>query len=167
VILHDHEPVLDHGIPGACPPAQSSVITSRIMITAIRAADARRGAVPPRALARFLRLRVFAAWHQWKSLLVGNTASVTLLTWVVMPVVTRALRFWLLPGNGRAGSRLDAIGAAISIAFLAFAAAVVLGLYQRSSGTYPDRLGPASAPPAGPAGLAAGVLAMAGLPRHS
>jgi hypothetical protein len=37
-MFRDHEPVLDHGYPGACAPARSSVITRRTMITALRAA---------------------------------------------------------------------------------------------------------------------------------
>jgi len=36
--LHDHALVLDHGIPGACPPARSSVNTRRTLITALQAA---------------------------------------------------------------------------------------------------------------------------------
>lgn len=60
----------------------------------------------------------------WQSLLLGNVLSVALLTWVVMPVVTRALRFWLSPSRAAAGPRLDALGAAVSIAFLTVAAIV-------------------------------------------
>ncbi|GAB2648300.1 antibiotic biosynthesis monooxygenase [Prescottella soli] len=59
----------------------------------------------------------------WASLLIGNIASVSLLTCVVMPIVTRALRFWLEP-DGPAGRRIDAIGTAVSIGFLAAAAVV-------------------------------------------
>ena len=43
-----------------------------------------------------LTLAISALWPTgplWASLLVGNVASVGLLTWVVMPVVTRALAF--------------------------------------------------------------------------
>lgn len=35
----------------------------------------------------------------WQRLLLGNILSVGLLTWVVMPVVTRALRFWFIPAE--------------------------------------------------------------------
>jgi hypothetical protein len=74
-----------------------------------------------------LTLAVHGAWptaELWVSLLIGNILSVSLLTWVVMPVVTRALRFWLAAEDSRASARLDAIGALVSVAFLAFAAFV-------------------------------------------
>lgn len=60
----------------------------------------------------------------WWSLLLGNVLSVSLLTWVVMPVVTRALRFWLEPDPRAPLARLGAVGAAASIAFLTAAATV-------------------------------------------
>ena len=72
-----------------------------------------------------LTLAIGAIWpgaQLWVSLLVGNILSVSLLTWAVMPVVTRALRFWLAAEDGRAGARLDAAGALVSVAFLTFAA---------------------------------------------
>jgi uncharacterized protein len=60
----------------------------------------------------------------WASLLVGNIASVSLLTWVVMPVVTRALRFWLVPGRAGFTTRTDLAGTVLSIAFLTVAALI-------------------------------------------
>ena len=72
-----------------------------------------------------LTLAISELWKKadlWASLLVGNILSVTLLTWVVMPVVTRALRFWLEPAGMRASARLDVLGALVSVAFLMFAA---------------------------------------------
>jgi antibiotic biosynthesis monooxygenase (ABM) superfamily enzyme len=74
-----------------------------------------------------LTLAISAIWKKaelWESLLIGNILSVSLLTWVVMPVVTRALRFWLVPEDGRGSARLNALGALVSAAFLAFAAFV-------------------------------------------
>ena len=41
-----------------------------------------------------------------------------------MPAVTRALRFWLVPGPQLSQARLDFIGAATAIGFLAIAALV-------------------------------------------
>jgi hypothetical protein len=61
----------------------------------------------------------------WESILLGNIVSVTLLTWVVMPVITRALGFWLVPKPSRGGARLDALGAVVSIAFLTLTALVL------------------------------------------
>jgi uncharacterized protein len=65
----------------------------------------------------------------WATLLVGNICSVSLLTWLVMPLVTRALRFWLAPGprggeGGRGPGRVDTLGAAVSVGFLTVAALV-------------------------------------------
>ncbi len=71
-----------------------------------------------------LTLAISEAWPHgklWETLLLGNVLSVAILTWIVMPfIVTRALRFWLAPRHTSAP--LDAIGAAISIAFLVVAA---------------------------------------------
>jgi antibiotic biosynthesis monooxygenase (ABM) superfamily enzyme len=58
----------------------------------------------------------------WETLLLGNVCSVTLLTFVVMPTVTRALGFWLAPSPARSGPRLDALGAVVSVAFVTVAA---------------------------------------------
>jgi antibiotic biosynthesis monooxygenase (ABM) superfamily enzyme len=74
----------------------------------------------------FLTITIAEIWDGplWATLLIGNVLSVGLLTWVVMPVVTRALRFWLAPAPGHESRRLDAIGAVVSIAFLTLAALV-------------------------------------------
>jgi uncharacterized protein len=60
----------------------------------------------------------------WCELLVSNICSVSLLTWFVMPVVTRALRFWLVPRRRLRQARLDFLGAAASIGFLTLAALI-------------------------------------------
>ena len=60
----------------------------------------------------------------WQTLLLGNALSVPILTWVVMPIVTRGLRFWLVPHPREAGPRLDAIGTAISVGVIVFPAIV-------------------------------------------
>jgi antibiotic biosynthesis monooxygenase (ABM) superfamily enzyme len=60
----------------------------------------------------------------WQALLLGNICSVSLLTWVVMPVVTRSLRFWLAPRDDGPSVRIDVLGAVASIAFLTFAATI-------------------------------------------
>lgn len=67
---------------------------------------------------------LWPAGRLWETLLLGNILSVCLLTWVVMPVVTRALRFWLAPAGGHATRRVDLIGVGVSVAFLAVAALV-------------------------------------------
>jgi antibiotic biosynthesis monooxygenase (ABM) superfamily enzyme len=74
-----------------------------------------------------LTLAISEIWPRgplWATLLIGNVCSVSLLTWVVMPVVTRALGFWLGPGRQAGRARLDVAGAAVSVAFLTIAALV-------------------------------------------
>lgn len=67
---------------------------------------------------------IWPAGPLWATLLVGNICSVSLLTWLVMPVVTRVLRFWLVPGRQMTRARLDFVGAVASIGFLTVAALV-------------------------------------------
>jgi uncharacterized protein len=74
-----------------------------------------------------LTLGLDEAWPDadlWLGLLVGSILSVATLTWVVMPVVTRLLGFWLAPAGPEAGPRREVLGTAVSIAFLTLAAAV-------------------------------------------
>ncbi len=59
----------------------------------------------------------------WSSLLVGNILSVSVLTWVVMPTVTRLLRFWLEP-EPPGSRRNDLVGLVVSVGFLTLAAVV-------------------------------------------
>jgi uncharacterized protein len=65
-------------------------------------------------------------WHTdlWKSLLLGNIMSVTLLTWVVMPVVTKGLRFWLSPAPGAPEPRTNVLGVAAAAGCILIAAVV-------------------------------------------
>jgi antibiotic biosynthesis monooxygenase (ABM) superfamily enzyme len=75
-----------------------------------------------------LTLAISHIWKSgklWETILVSNVCSVSLLTWVVMPVVTRALRFWLTPTPDRVGLRLDVIGTAVSISIVTFIAFVL------------------------------------------
>jgi uncharacterized protein len=60
----------------------------------------------------------------WQSLLLGNILSVALLTWVVMPIVTRVLRFWLSPDQDAKQPQTDLVGLFASTAFLAVAALI-------------------------------------------
>jgi uncharacterized protein len=74
-----------------------------------------------------LSLAISEIWsgaQLWEALLVGNILSVSLLTWVVMPIVTRALGFWLASDRGSSPGRVDLAGAVISIAFLTLAALI-------------------------------------------
>lgn len=64
---------------------------------------------------------VWPAAPLWLSLLVGNIASVALLTWAVMPIVNRCLGFWLRSRDDR---RTDLLGLGCSLGFLTLAAVV-------------------------------------------
>lgn len=74
-----------------------------------------------------LTLGLSALWPTaplWAALLVGNVASVSVLTWVVMPLVTRALGRWLEPAPGAPQPRTDVLGTLVSLGALTVAAAV-------------------------------------------
>jgi uncharacterized protein len=74
-----------------------------------------------------LTLAISEIWPDgplWATLLLGNVLSVSLLTWVVMPIVTRALRFWLAPETDEQYARVATQGAVASAAFLTLAALV-------------------------------------------
>ncbi|MFI9722750.1 antibiotic biosynthesis monooxygenase [Streptomyces sp. NPDC052396] len=47
-------------------------------------------------------------------LFIGNVLSVSALTWLLMPLVNRALAFWLVPGRAR-GRRVHVAGAAVVV----------------------------------------------------
>lgn len=63
----------------------------------------------------------------WKALLLGNFLSVTLLTWVVMPIVTKGLRFWLSPAPSAPEPRTNVLGVVVAVGCI-FIAAVVFWL---------------------------------------
>ncbi|NUW33238.1 antibiotic biosynthesis monooxygenase [Nonomuraea sp. SMC257] len=66
-------------------------------------------------------------WPLYLALFVGNVASVATLTWVLMPLVNRALAWWLRPG---ASARAGAGGALVLVAGYA-ACVAVFGLIAR------------------------------------
>ncbi|MFI2074261.1 MULTISPECIES: antibiotic biosynthesis monooxygenase [Streptomyces] len=62
-------------------------------------------------------------------LFIGNVLSVSTLTWLLMPLVNKALAFWLVPGRAR-GFRVHAAGAlVVALCYLLFI--VVFGLITR------------------------------------
>ncbi|GLZ51933.1 antibiotic biosynthesis monooxygenase [Actinomycetospora sp. NBRC 106378] len=74
-----------------------------------------------------LTLGLSALWPAaplWAALLVGNVTSVSVLTWIVMPLVTRALGRWLEPAPGAPQPRTDVLGTLVSLGVLTVAAAV-------------------------------------------
>jgi antibiotic biosynthesis monooxygenase (ABM) superfamily enzyme len=55
----------------------------------------------------------------WQSALLGTILSVALLTWVVMPVVTRGLRFWLTADPGARQPATDVRGLLVAVGLIA------------------------------------------------
>jgi antibiotic biosynthesis monooxygenase (ABM) superfamily enzyme len=82
------------------------------------------GLYPTVVLLTLVISKLWPGAELWESLLLGNILSVSLLTWVVMPMVTRALRFWLVPDASAVQPRTDTLGTVASIAFLTLAALV-------------------------------------------
>ncbi|MCX4902887.1 antibiotic biosynthesis monooxygenase [Streptomyces sp. NBC_00878] len=51
-------------------------------------------------------------WPGYIGLFIGNVLSVSILTWLLMPLVNRALAFWLVPGRART-ARIHVAGAVL------------------------------------------------------
>jgi antibiotic biosynthesis monooxygenase (ABM) superfamily enzyme len=101
------------GAPDAKPPSSWKTALSVLV-----------GLYPTVVVLTIVISELWESAELWQSLLLGNVLSVCLLTWVVMPVVTRALRFWLAPEPAAAGPRVDVLGTVVSIVFLTLAALV-------------------------------------------
>jgi antibiotic biosynthesis monooxygenase (ABM) superfamily enzyme len=98
------------GSPSAAPPSWKTALSVLV------------GLYPTVVILTIAISELWKSASLWQSLLVGNILSVALLTWVVMPVVTRALRAWLAPDPHAKQPRTDLIGFVASAAFLALAA---------------------------------------------
>jgi antibiotic biosynthesis monooxygenase (ABM) superfamily enzyme len=81
------------------------------------------GLYPTVVLLTLALARIWPNAPLWGSLLVGNVLSVSVLTWLVMPNVTRILRFWLVP-DPPGSRRNDLVGLGLSLGFLTVAAVV-------------------------------------------
>jgi uncharacterized protein len=66
----------------------------------------------------FAALGVMQAWPPASAMVVNNLITSSMLTWAVMPVVTRFLRFWLRPAYRLPKRQTDVIGAAIVLTAL-------------------------------------------------
>lgn len=67
----------------------------------------------------FGALGLMQSWPRPTSMVVNNLVTSSLLTWLVMPFVTRSLRFWLFPAYRITSTGRDLSGALIVIVALA------------------------------------------------
>ncbi|MGF1570629.1 MAG: hypothetical protein ACFCVD_21575 [Nodosilinea sp.] len=68
----------------------------------------------------FSALGLMQSWPQPTSLVVNNLITSSILTWVVMPIVTRGLSFWLRPAYRLTTLQTNAIGTILVFAALGF-----------------------------------------------
>lgn len=68
----------------------------------------------------FVAFGIMRAWPPASSMLLSNLISSSILTWVVMPLVTRLMRFWLRPAHRIPSRKNDIIGTALVLVALGF-----------------------------------------------
>ena len=61
-------------------------------------------------------LDLMKSWDPASAMLVKNLITTCILTLVVMPLIMRALDFWLQPAHRRASMRIEIVGATVTIA---------------------------------------------------
>ncbi|MBD2426548.1 hypothetical protein H6G62_11285 [Phormidium sp. FACHB-1136] len=66
----------------------------------------------------FSALGMMQGWPLPTAMLVNNLITSSLLTWVVMPRVSRLLKFWLKPAYQLTSRQVDLVGAAIVLSLL-------------------------------------------------
>ncbi len=71
----------------------------------------------------FTALGIMHGWSPSIAMLINNLITSSILTWIVMPFVTRLLGFWLVPAYQQSDQRKDVLGTVIiSLALIAIAA---------------------------------------------
>lgn len=66
----------------------------------------------------FSALGIMQGWPLPTAMLINNLITSSLLTWVVMPRVSRFLKFWLKPAYRLTSRQVDLVGAAIVLSLL-------------------------------------------------
>ena len=72
----------------------------------------------------FSALGIMGSWPMPTSLVVNNLITSSILTWGVMPLVTKALRFWLSPAYHLTTHQTNLMGAGLVLAALGFMVSV-------------------------------------------
>jgi uncharacterized protein len=72
----------------------------------------------------FSSLGVMKYWPLSNSMLVNNLITCSLLTWVVMPLVTRSLGFWLQPAHQSTPAKTEILGAIVIVTSLGLMASL-------------------------------------------
>jgi antibiotic biosynthesis monooxygenase (ABM) superfamily enzyme len=62
----------------------------------------------------FTKLGMMQHWPFASSMLINNIISTSILTWVVMPSVTKAMNFWLQPAPNKVSIRMNLFGTALA-----------------------------------------------------
>lgn len=75
----------------------------------------------------FTKLGLLQSWSPASAMLINNLLTSTLLSWVVMPFLTRLLGFWLRPAFRLALTKNDLVGTAL----IAIALAVMVSLFNQ------------------------------------
>jgi antibiotic biosynthesis monooxygenase (ABM) superfamily enzyme len=77
----------------------------------------------------FSALGILQSWSFPTSLVINNVITSSVLTWLVMPMVSRSLRFWLRPAYRLTSLQSNALGAGLVLVVLVFMVSVFNYLY--------------------------------------
>lgn len=68
----------------------------------------------------FAAIGIMTSWSVPRAMLMNNLITCAILTWAVMPLITRLMGFWLRPAYRLTSTRTDVIGATIVAITLGF-----------------------------------------------